>query len=277
MGHVEQQAAQQRPAERPQEAPHPQAQPQPSPFQRELQEQPRRVAAPAQVNHPVQEYPASIPASVPAAPKEQRQYRKPPESVQPGTTSPTYPAENGATTPARITPTAPYGQGQIQGQPAERLPAHGQGQGQGYGNEGQYRQFEPGRPYGPPQGLQWGWQDPERWNRGYDTSFFQQDPNYENWQPVIGQEAQSVAFALDAGDTRGAAAELNTDLWAMRGDIYGQNELLHEVQTQQSGEGAQLYLGQWDPMRGSWDTIEVESPAPPPGYQADPSFKLQTF
>jgi len=274
MGHVEQHAAQQKPvAEHPQEAPHPQPQPQPSAFQRELQEQPRRVAAPAPVSRPVLEYPASVPA---APEQQQHQYRKPPESVQTGTTSPTYPAESGkSTTPARIPPTAPYGQGQIQGQPVERRPA--QGQGQGYGNEGQYRQFEPRMPYGPPQGLQWGWQDPERWNRGYDTSFFQQDPNFENWQPTIQQEAQSVTGALDAGDTRGAAAELNTDLWAMRGDIYGQNELLHEVQTQQSGEGAQLYLGQWDPMRGSWDTIEVESPAPPPGYQPDPSFKLQTF
>ena len=133
--------------------------------------------------------------------------------------------------------------------------------------------------FGPPQGDQWGWQDRERYQRGYDSSFFQQDPNYENWHPTINQESQNVAEMLDAGQTRAAANALNNDLWAMRGDLYGQNELLQEVAKAQSpsGEGAQLYLGDWDPTRGTWDTIEVVSPPVPDGYVPDKSLILQTF
>ncbi len=158
--------------------------------------------------------------------------------------------------------------------PPERFPIQNDGDGYGRG----YGQFGPPREFRPPEGRGWGWQDPDRWRRGWDPFFFQQDPNYETWQPGINQESTNIAGALNANDTQTAANELNNDLWAMRGDIYGQNELLQQVQSQtQPGEGAQLYLGQWDPTRGSWDDIRVEAQPAPPGYQSAPSFKMQTF
>lgn len=44
----------------------------------------------------------------------------------------------------------------------------------------------------------------------------------------------------------------------MRGDRYAQDELLSEVsQYEAKGIGADLYLGNWDPARGTWDDIEV--------------------
>ena len=142
---------------------------------------------------------------------------------------------------------------------------------------GQYGQFAPIVPFRP-QGNHWGWQDPDAYRRGWDPRFFEQfDPNCQNWRPSINQEADTVSDILNSGDTRTGAGALNRDLWAMRGDIYAQNELLNEVKQEVTGAGASLYLGNWDSIRGTWDNIEVVSPEPPPGYQADPSYFLRTF
>jgi hypothetical protein len=266
MGLTEQQALAQRraAAEPPHEAQAPQ--PQPTPFHRELQEKPV-VAAPAQAPTPYAragEYPL---------PTQTRQY-PPAENSRRLPTAPSYEPEGGANLQPRIT--------------VPRLPEQGraglpnEGNAERYTTEKYYgdenrRHFDERIPFGPPAERHWGWQNPDAWSQGYDTSFFQQDPNFAIWQPTIQQEAQSITSALDAGATVAAANELNADLWAMRGDLYGQNELLTEVHNQQNGEGAQLYLGQWDPMRGTWDNMEVESPAPPPGYQPDPSYRIQTY
>jgi hypothetical protein len=250
------------------------------------------------------------PAAQPAASHEAspfhqqlQQERRPPaaESNPQGNARPAYQStapETSTTLPARNPVGYPQqGRGQpietnpIQARPAPvesqypgqgRYPGQGENPGrnggEGYGGTGiGYGQFGPPREFRPPEGRGWGWQDPGRWSRGWDPFFFQQDPNYESWQPTINQESGSVASALNANDTPTAAAELNRDLWAMRGDIYGQNELLQEVQNQVSGEGAQLYLGQWDPTRGSWDDIRVQAQPAPEGYQPPPSYRMQTF
>lgn len=44
----------------------------------------------------------------------------------------------------------------------------------------------------------------------------------------------------------------------MRFDRYAQDELLNEVNDGEiKGIGADLYLGNWDPDRGTWDDIQI--------------------
>ena len=81
----------------------------------------------------------------------------------------------------------------------------------------------------------------------------------------------------------------------MQGDVYAQDQLLSTInQYDQKGVGADLNLNNWDPIRGTWDSIQitqnygqplypgqpgqVEAPPPPvygePGYfnQAPPPY-----
>jgi hypothetical protein len=70
---------------------------------------------------------------------------------------------------------------------------------------------------------------------------------------------------MDTGNGPGAALELKEDLYAMRGDVYAQDELLNEVNAlDRKGLGADLQLGAWDPSRGTWDQINVVQPGAPP-------------
>ncbi|HEY9758396.1 MAG TPA: cell envelope integrity protein TolA [Oculatellaceae cyanobacterium] len=125
-------------------------------------------------------------------------------------------------------------------------------------------------------GESWGWRN----RQGWDPNCFrpQYDPNYEQWAPSIHQEAGMITDLLNRGDTVNAAQYLNVDLFNMRGDVYAQNELLSEIRQEQSGYGATLFLGNgWDPERGTWNTVEVVSPEPPPGYQPAPSYFLHVY
>lgn len=125
-------------------------------------------------------------------------------------------------------------------------------------------------------GESWGWRN----RQGWDPNCFrpQFDPNYEQWAPSIHQEAGMITDLLNRGDTANAAQYLNVDLFNMRGDVYAQNELLSEIRQEQSGYGATLFLGNgWDPDRGTWNTVEVVSPEPPPGYQPAPSYLLHVY
>jgi hypothetical protein len=63
---------------------------------------------------------------------------------------------------------------------------------------------------------------------------------------------------MDSGDAQGAADELASDLYQMKGDRYAQDELLSEVNGDDfKGIGADIQLNYWDPDRGTWDDIEV--------------------
>lgn len=63
------------------------------------------------------------------------------------------------------------------------------------------------------------------------------------------------------GNAVGAADELSEDLYAMRGDMYAQDQLLSEVSRyDRKGLGADLSLRNWDPARGTWDNIEIVGP-----------------
>jgi hypothetical protein len=63
---------------------------------------------------------------------------------------------------------------------------------------------------------------------------------------------------MDMGDAQGAADQLASDLYAMRGDRYAQDELLGEINRDEiKGIGADLVLRDWDPARGTWDDIQV--------------------
>jgi hypothetical protein len=85
-----------------------------------------------------------------------------------------------------------------------------------------------------------------------------QSPNYNTWNRNIENEAVNIAFQMDRGNLQGAAMELSEGLYAMRGDMYAQDQLLNSVnRMDRKGMGADLYLGNWDPMRGTWDNIQV--------------------
>jgi hypothetical protein len=57
-------------------------------------------------------------------------------------------------------------------------------------------------------------------------------------------------------------------MFQMRGDIYAQNELLNQVNTlENKGVGADLNLGNWNPLRGTWDNITI---TPDPGDPITP-------
>lgn len=54
-------------------------------------------------------------------------------------------------------------------------------------------------------------------------------------------------------------------MYDLRYDRYAQNELLREVADQlRRDRGGWLNLDKWNPNSGTWDTIEVVPPAPPP-------------
>jgi hypothetical protein len=266
---------QHKPAEAPRTAERPAPAAAPSAFHQELQE---RRPAQIEIRQPtVSVQPHAQQEIRPQIPTPRPVYANP-ETGIPATSQTTEyglprRGQQGENNPIRTNPIEVQNTGQGQGRPPERYPnQNGRENGQGYGP------FGPSREFRPPDGRGWGWQDPNRWNRGWDPIFFQQDPNYESWQPTINQESTNIAGALGANDTQTAATELNNDLWAMRGDIYGQNDLLQAVQNQTpQGEGAQLYLGNWDPTSGTWDDIRVMAQPAPPGYQPAPSFQIRTF
>ena len=122
--------------------------------------------------------------------------------------------------------------------------------------------FPPGHGgWGPPENRQWGWHDEARWARGWDPWFWMQSPNYNTWGRNIENEAASVAFHMDQGNLQGAATELSQDLYAMRGDMYAQDQLLSEVNRfDRKGLGADIYMSNWDPARGTWDNIQLYEP-----------------
>jgi hypothetical protein len=63
---------------------------------------------------------------------------------------------------------------------------------------------------------------------------------------------------MDLGDAQGAADELASDLYSMRGDRYAQDELLGEVNADElKGVGADIQLNGWNPERGTWDDIQI--------------------
>lgn len=58
----------------------------------------------------------------------------------------------------------------------------------------------------------------------------------------------------------GAAAELSEDLYNLRGDMYAQDQLLSQVNRfDRKGFGADISLGPWDPVRGTWDNVQIVS------------------
>lgn len=119
--------------------------------------------------------------------------------------------------------------------------------------------FHPGKAgWGPPADSQWGWQNPDLWKSGYDSSFFNQDPNRDQWKDVMLKEAANIVQKLDSGKAAEAAQELREDLFAMRGDLYGQDELISQVnKLDRKGSGADLNLKAWSPERGTWDNMEM--------------------
>ena len=74
-----------------------------------------------------------------------------------------------------------------------------------------------------------------------------QDPNCRAWQPMINQEAHNIAAQLMTNNIGAAGAELNQDLFNMRGDLYAQNQLLSQINAMdQNGSGGRLYLGDYN-------------------------------
>jgi hypothetical protein len=128
--------------------------------------------------------------------------------------------------------------------------------------------FPPGKPgWGPPENSHWGWQDQNRWHSGYDSWFFNQDPNYNTWKDQIHSEATKIAGQMDAGNGAAAALELKQDLYAMRGDLYAQDELISQVnQSERKGAGADIHLNAWNPGQGTWENVEVFQSGKPPVY-----------
>jgi len=65
---------------------------------------------------------------------------------------------------------------------------------------------------------------------------------------------------------------LNNDLFQMRGDIYAQDELINETKNQENFQNqvnfnpnsADLFLGNWDPVIGTWDNMEIDAAGVPP-------------
>ena len=107
-----------------------------------------------------------------------------------------------------------------------------------------------------------GYENPQLWNAGWNSCFFVDDPYYSVWQPTINQEAGRIASLLDSGQTSFATNELQNEMYWMRGDVYAQDELLSEVNAyDRKGVGADLYLNNWDPYRGTWDNIQIVPPA----------------
>jgi hypothetical protein len=63
---------------------------------------------------------------------------------------------------------------------------------------------------------------------------------------------------LDSGNAAGAWNELNTDLRNMGGDIYAQDNLINQVNLLDvKGVGADLNLGTWNAIRGTWDSMSI--------------------
>ncbi len=122
--------------------------------------------------------------------------------------------------------------------------------------------YHDGQWYRPPQGEHWGWQDRDRWNRGYDPWFFEHSPNCDRWRPVIRNEAAQIALLLDYGNVVEANRLLQAELYDLRYDRYAQCELLREIQLREQYH--RLHLDRWDPYGGTWGTIEIYPPAPVP-------------
>lgn len=78
---------------------------------------------------------------------------------------------------------------------------------------------------------------------------------------------------LDYGNAQGAADRLAMDLYQTKGDRYAQDHLLSEISRYESkGIGADLYLNNWNPVRGTWDTIDIvpnDGTPPIPMYTYD--------
>lgn len=118
--------------------------------------------------------------------------------------------------------------------------------------------FPDGTHFEPPTGSNWGWHDPVTWQNGWDDWFFTKDPNYELWRDPINFEGTAIAHLLDSADTQGAADELASDLYALKGDRYAQDDLLSAVyNSEQKSVGADLELNNWNQDNGTWDTVEV--------------------
>ena len=59
--------------------------------------------------------------------------------------------------------------------------------------------------------------------------------------------------------------ELNRELYDLRFDRYAQNQLLREISDNlRRDRGGWLNLDRWNSNTGTWDTIEIVPPAPPP-------------
>jgi hypothetical protein len=85
------------------------------------------------------------------------------------------------------------------------------------------------------------------------------------WGPNIVREATGIARSFANLSCAIAATELREDLWAMRGDMYAQNELLSNIYAMQSlGYGGNILLNNWDPAYGTWRNIEVCQPGMTP-------------
>jgi hypothetical protein len=95
------------------------------------------------------------------------------------------------------------------------------------------------------------------------------------WGNNIESEADYVAGLLDSGNATGAAQELNQDMFQMRGDIYAQDQLLNRVNLLETkGVGADLNLGNWNPLRGTWDSITI---TPDPNDNVTPVQSVDPF
>jgi hypothetical protein len=154
--------------------------------------------------------------------------------------------------------------------PGEFPPTLNQGNWQnrhGYDRDRGRAGFAPFVMFGPPEGMGWGYRNRERWD---PDSFRSYDPNYQNWAPSINQEAGVITDLLNQAETNPqattqAAEVLNQDLWTMKNDVYAQNELLSEINQEQNRQsGAYLYLNNWNPDRGTWDTVDVVTPRDQP-------------
>jgi hypothetical protein len=90
-------------------------------------------------------------------------------------------------------------------------------------------------------------------------------PTYDN-DPWMQLEGTVISSSLDAGDTQAAATRLNSDLYALRGNLDAQNALLGMVDvSDKKGSGADLNIGSWNQDTGNYDNIEILPKGATPG------------
>lgn len=90
-------------------------------------------------------------------------------------------------------------------------------------------------------------------------------PTYED-DPWMQMEGTVIPALLDSGNSDSAANRLNSDLYALRGNIEAQNVLLGMVEKgDRKGAGTDLRLGEWNPATGTFDSIEVLPALTDPG------------